>query len=59
MLSLSYNFQLINGVMNFGREINAYRFILSEDLLDLLVIELVEMGHCSHCSRWRCEGAHG
>jgi hypothetical protein len=37
----------------------ADRFILSEDLLDLLVIELVEMGHCSHCSRWRSEGAHG
>jgi hypothetical protein len=37
----------------------ADRFILSEDLLDLLVIELVEMGHCSHCSRWRSEGAPG
>jgi hypothetical protein len=37
----------------------ANRFILSGDLLDLLVIELVEMGHCSHCSRWRSEGAHG
>jgi hypothetical protein len=37
----------------------ADRFILSEDLIDLLVIELVEMGHCSHCSRWRSEGADG
>jgi hypothetical protein len=37
----------------------AYRFILSEDLLDLCVIELVETGHCSHCSRWRSEGADG
>jgi hypothetical protein len=37
----------------------ADRFILSEDLIDLLVIELVEMGHCSHCSRWRSEGAPG
>ncbi len=37
----------------------ADRFIWSEDLLYLLVIELVEMGHCSDSSRWRSEGAHG
>jgi hypothetical protein len=37
----------------------ADRFILSEDLLEMLLIELVEMGHCSHCSRWRREGAPG
>ncbi len=37
----------------------ADRFIVSEDLLEMLVIELVEMGHCSHCSRWRSEGAPG